>query len=142
MTAHALTRLLKLKTWYWVAHNTDRNVLMAAIKVTTHRPGDFHFEFVIHPGWQHMANDTVGFVKQAIKQLHIEGIVLTKIYDYQVSTGQALETLGWQRHGEFLLMVKEHWLKSKKKTLKLDTAVSLPGMAKPAINLPYQVPFD
>jgi GNAT superfamily N-acetyltransferase len=142
MSPAMLKRLIKLKTWYWVAHNKDRNVLTAAIKLTVHRPGDFHFEFVIHPGWQHMACEAVSFVKQIINDFHIEGIILTKIYDYQAVIGETLETIGWQRHGEFLLMVKEHWLRAKKRSIKLDKTVTIPGIAKPAINLRDKMPCN
>jgi ribosomal protein S18 acetylase RimI-like enzyme len=133
-------QLSRLRCWYWVAHNKDRNVLTAAIKVTSHRPGDYHFEFVIHPGWQHMADEAVNFVKEALNCLHIKGMIVTKIYDYQAPIGQALEAARWESQGEFLLLVKEHWLRAKKRSLKLDTTVTLPGIAKPAINMPFKMP--
>jgi len=137
LTSNDLKRLIKLKTWYWVAHNSERNVLAAAIKVTTHSPGDFHLEFIIHPGWQHMAKEAVKYAMVAIKRLHMEGVIMTKIYDYQAGVAEALEESSWQRHGEFLLLVKEHWLRAKKRSLKLDTTVTLPGIGKPAINMPF-----
>ncbi len=136
----ALNRLVKLKSWYWVAHNIERNVLVAAIKVTTHRTGDFHVEFIVHPGWQNMAKEAVNYAMQAIKTLGMEGVIIAKAYDFQAATGEALQELNWQRNGEFVLLVKEHWLRIKKRSLKIDTSVNLPGMAKPAINLPYQIP--
>jgi len=137
LAPNALKRLYKLKNWYWVAHDMERNVLTAAIKVSSHRQGDFHIEFVIHPGWQHMAKEAVGYAMQAIDRLGMAGMVMTKVYDYQAGTAEALEQLGWQKHGEFLLMVKEHWLRAKKRSLKLDTTVTIPTMGKPAINLPF-----
>lgn len=133
-------RLLKLKVWYWVAEDQERHVFTAAIKVISHGPGDYHLQFVIHPGWQHLISDTVSFAKYAIKNLQIKGVIFNKVYDYQGALGQELESAGWQRQGEFLLMVKEHWLRAKKRSLKLDTTVNLPSIVKPAINLPYKLP--
>ncbi len=137
-SANSIKQLIKRKNWYWVAHNSERNVLTAAIKVSTHRAGDFHVDFIIHPGWQHLAKEAVSYAMQAIERLKMKGMIIAKSYDYQAVAGEVLEELGWQKQGEFLLMVKEHWLRAKKRSLKLDTTVTLPGIAKPAINMPYQ----
>ncbi len=109
-----LKRLLKLKTWYWVKEDVQRQVLKAAIKVTAHHAGDFHIEFIIHPGWQDTGKEALDYAMQAINRLHMKGMIVAKAYDYEPSLIDLLEKAGWQRAGEFLLLVKEHWLKVKK----------------------------
>lgn len=131
-----LKRLIKLKTWYWVKEDMQRRVLKAAIKVTAHHATDFHIEFIIHPGWQDTSKDALEYAMHAIDHLHMKGMIVAKAYDYEPSLIDLLEKAGWQRTGEFLLLVKEHWLKAKKsRRLNFDT-VTIPAIAKPAINLP------
>jgi hypothetical protein len=132
-----LNRLIKLKSWYWVKEDEQRQVLQAAIKVTAHRQGDFHIEFIIHPGWQDTSTYAFEYAMQAIVRLHMRGIIVAKAYDYEPSLTDLFNKAGWQRTGEFLLLVKEHWLKVKKPhSLKFENTVTLPSIAKPAINLP------
>ncbi len=136
-----LKRLIKLKTWYWVYEDPQRQVLTAAVKVAAHRQGDFHFEFIVHPGWQHMAEDIIHYALLAISHFNMKGIIMAKVYEYQTEIGKPLQAAGWERHGEFLLLVKEHWLKVKKsRTLKFADSVTLSTIAKPAINMPYRFP--
>ena len=81
---------------------------------STPRQGDFHIEFIIHPGWQDTSKDALEYAMHAIDHLHMKGMIVAKAYDYEPSLIDLLEKAGWQRTGEFLLLVKEHWLKAKK----------------------------
>lgn len=133
-----LKRLIRRKVWYWVAEDAERKVLTAAIKVKCHREGDYHLEFLIHPGWAHMASQSVSFILANMAQIGMKGMILAKCYDYQSSVAEALEQAHLEKKGEFFLMAREHWLRAKKaKQIKIDTPVGLPAMGKPAINLPF-----
>jgi ribosomal protein S18 acetylase RimI-like enzyme len=130
-------KLVRNKVWYWVSEERERKVLTAAIKVTAHREGDYHMEFAVHPGWSHMAKDTVAYALNMANRLGMKGIILAKAYDYQPVVGEALEEAAMEREGEFFLMAREHWLRAKTpRTLKLDRSVALPTIANPAINMP------
>jgi len=134
-----INRLTKLESWYWVKEDEQRQALQAAIKVTAHRQGDFHIEFIIHPGWQNMSTDAFEYAMVSIARLNMKGILVAKAYDYEPSLTDLFAKANWQRTGEFLLLVKEHWLKVKKtRALKFENTVTLPTIAKPAINLPYR----
>ncbi len=129
-------RLLRRKTWFWVACDSERKVITSAAKVTAHHEGDYHLEFAVHPGWQHTAGDLVSFVLNIMRRAGMKGVVIAKAYDFQTSVIEAVEEAGMERVGEFTLMAREHWLRAKQqKKLRLDQAVGLPSI-KPAINLP------
>jgi ribosomal protein S18 acetylase RimI-like enzyme len=130
-------RLLRNKIWYWVCPDNERKVLCAAIKVTAHREGDYHLEFAVHPGWAHLASETVAFALNMVTKIGMKGIVITKAYDYQPAVSDALKDAGMEGAGEFSLMAREHWLRAKKpRALKLERSVGIPSIAKPVINLP------
>lgn len=129
-------RLLRRKTWFWVACDSERKVITSAAKVTAHHEGDYHLEFSVHPGWQHTASDLVSFVLNIMRRAGMKGVVIAKAYDFQTSIIEAVEEAGMERVGEFTLMAREHWLRAKQqKKLRLDQAVGLNSI-KPAINLP------
>ncbi|PWU03547.1 MAG: hypothetical protein C5B53_00300 [Candidatus Melainabacteria bacterium] len=137
-------RLVRRKLWYWVLEDKERRVITAAIQVRAHRESDYHLEFAIHPGWQHLAQEAVSFVLSAMARYGMRGMVIAKAYDYQPSVGDALQQAKIEKEGEFFLMTREHWLRAKKpRSLKLDP-VALPTIVKPAINLPrnLKVPFS
>jgi ribosomal protein S18 acetylase RimI-like enzyme len=135
-------RLLKNKVWYWVSEDKERKVLTAAVKVTAHREGDYHLEFAVHPGWSHLAADTVAFALNMVNRNGMKGLVLAKAYDYQPSVGEALSEADGEKEGEFFLMAREHWLRAKQpRALKIDRAVALPQIANPAINMPRLLKF-
>jgi GNAT superfamily N-acetyltransferase len=133
-----LKRLIRRKVWYWVSEDKDRKVLTSAIKVKCHREGDYHLEFLVHPGWAHMAKEAVSFMLTNMDKIGMTGIIAAKSYDYQSAVVEALEQANLQKRGERFLMAREHWLRAKTaKRIKLDPAVGLPTMGKPAINLPF-----
>jgi GNAT superfamily N-acetyltransferase len=133
-----LKRLIRRKVWYWVSEDPQRKVLTSAIKVKCHREGDYHLEFLVHPGWAHMAKEAVSFLLTNMEQIGMKGVVVVKSYDYQSAVVEALEQAHLQKKGERFLMAREHWLRAKKaKRIKLEPAVGLPAMGKPAINLPF-----
>ena len=43
-------RLIRRKSWFWVASDPERKVITSACRVTAHREGDYHLEFAVHPG--------------------------------------------------------------------------------------------
>jgi GNAT superfamily N-acetyltransferase len=139
-------RLIKRKLWYWVSEDKERRVLTAAIKVTAHQEGDYHLEFIVHPGWKHLAKEAVSFALSTMGRLGMVGVITAKAYDYQPAIGEALAEAHMEKDGEFFLMTREHWLRAKKpRSLKIEHGVGLPSIGKPAINLPRNlkvVPHD
>ena len=89
-----LKKLVKMNSWYWIIDDEERHVLKAAIKVTAHRQGDFHIEFIIHPGWQDIAGDAFQFAMQAIGRLQMKGVITAKLYDYEPSLTELFEKAG------------------------------------------------
>jgi len=139
-------RLIKRKLWYWVAEDKERRVLTAAIKVAAHQEGDYHLDFIVHPAWKHLAKEAVAFALVTMGRLGMNGVVTAKAYDFQPDVGEALSATHLEKDGEFFLMTREHWLRAKKpRSLKIEHAVGLPAIGKPAINLPRNlkiVPHD
>ncbi len=131
-------RLIRRKSWFWVACDSERKVITSACRVTAHREGDYHLEFAVHPGWAHTARDLVNFVLTIMRRAGMKGMVIAKAYDYQNSVIEALEEAGLERAGHFSLLTRDHWLRAKSppKKLSLERTVSLNPLGKPAINIP------
>lgn len=131
-------RLIRRKSWFWVACDSERKVITSACRVTAHREGDYHLEFAVHPGWAHTARDLVNFVLTIMRRAGMKGMVIAKAYDYQNSVIEALEEAGLERAGHFSLLTRDHWLRAKSppKKLSLERSVSLNPLGKPAINIP------
>lgn len=131
-------RLLRTKRWYWVKDEAERGVIPAAVQVTAHREGDYHLEFMVHPGWKHLASDVVDFVLSFMKRAGMKGVVVTKVYDYQQEVREAVEKAGLERMGGFTLLAREHWQRAKKgkAAIALENVASLP-LGRPAVNIPY-----
>lgn len=131
-------RLIRRKSWFWVASDPERKVITSACRVTAHREGDYHLEFAVHPGWAHTARDLVKFVLSIMRRAGMKGMVIAKAYDYQNSVIEALEEAGLERAGHFSLLTRDHWLRAKSppKKLSLERTVSLNPLGKPAINIP------
>lgn len=134
-------RLIRRKSWFWVACDSERKVITSACRVTAHREGDYHLEFAVHPGWAHTARDLVNFVLTIMRRAGMKGMVIAKAYDYQNSVIEALEEAGLERAGHFSLLTRDHWLRAKSppKKLSLERTVSLNPLGKPAINIPRNV---
>jgi hypothetical protein len=132
-------RLIRRKSWFWVASDPERKTITSACRVTAHREGDYHLEFAVHPGWAHTAGDLVNFVLSIMRRAGMRGMVIAKAYDYQGAVTTALEEAGLERVGQFSLLARDHWLRAKspKRTLSIESPVSLnPLGGKPAINIP------
>ncbi len=131
-------RLIRRKSWFWVACDSERKVITSACRVTAHREGDYHLEFAVHPGWAHTARDLVYFVLSIMRRAGMKGMVIAKAYDFQNSVIEALEEAGLERAGHFSLLTRDHWLRAKSppKKLSLERTVSLNPLGKPAINIP------
>lgn len=130
-------RLIRRRSWFWVAQDNERKVITSACRVTAHREGDYHLEFAVHPGWSHTAKDLVHFVLAIMRRAGMKGMVIAKAYDYQGPVVEALEEAGLVRVGHFSLLTRDYWLRSKTpKRLSLERSVSLNPLGKPAINIP------
>lgn len=131
-------RLIRRKSWFWVASDSERKVITSACRVTAHREGDYHLEFAVHPGWAHTSRDLVNFVLSIMRRAGMKGMVIAKAYDYQNSVIEALEEAGLERAGDFSLLTRDHWLRAKSppKKLSLERTVGLNPLGKPAINIP------
>lgn len=131
-------RLIRRKSWFWVAADPERKTITSACRVTAHREGDYHLEFAVHPGWTHTAGDLVNFVLSIMRRAGMRGMVIAKAYDYQAAVTTALEEAGLERVGQFSLLARDHWLRAKspKRTLSIESPVSLNPLGKPAINIP------
>lgn len=128
-------RLLRRKVWFWVSQDQERKTLTSAVKVTAHREGDFHLEFVVHPGYSHMADDLVKYTLNIMRRMNMRGVITTKAFDFQKPVVEALEKAGLERTGFFSLLVRDHWVRAQKKARK-DSAITLPSISNPAINMP------
>ncbi|MBX9667460.1 MAG: GNAT family N-acetyltransferase [Candidatus Obscuribacterales bacterium] len=135
-------RLLRTKRWYWVKDQAERGVIPCAVQVTAHREGDYHLEFFVHPGWSHMASEVVEFVLSFMKRAGMRGVVVTKVYDFQKDVREALEQAGLERTGSFMVMAREHWKRAKKPKAAMLENVTLPNLARPAVNIPFVTGSD
>ncbi|MBZ0188910.1 MAG: GNAT family N-acetyltransferase, partial [Candidatus Obscuribacterales bacterium] len=131
MTRH----LLKRKSWYWVSDEKDRDVIPCAARVSAHREGDFHIEFLVHPGWEHLSETVVDFVLTMMRRAGMKGMVVIKAYGFQKPLIEALDAAGLDRVGSFSLLAREHWLRAKKPRISIDQAVTIPPLGRPAINI-------
>lgn len=135
-------RLMRRKRWFWVADESERGVIPCAAKISAHSQGDFHIDIYVNQGWEHMCDDVVKFVLTTMKKSGMRGTIVFKVYDFQKNLIDCLEGLEFERIGGFTLMVREHWLRAKK---KMNT-VSIPnldlGPGTPAVNVPFLSRFD
>ncbi len=130
-------RLLRTRRWYWVKEDKERGVIPCAAQVTAHREGDYHVEFMVHPGWGHLSTEVVDFVLSYMKRAGMKGMVVVKVYEFQKDVREAVENSGLERMGSFLMLAREHWQRAKKekKAIKLQD-VTLP-LGRPAVNIPF-----
>lgn len=137
-------RLMRRKRWFWVADEKERGVIPCAAKISAHSQGDFHIEVYVNQGWEHLCEDVVKFVLATMKRAGMKGTIVFKVYDFQKSLVKCLEDQAFERNGSFTLMVREHWLRAKKKS----NSVSIPnldldlGTGTPAINVPFTQGFE
>jgi ribosomal protein S18 acetylase RimI-like enzyme len=128
-------RITHSRVWYWVLEDPERKVFTSAVKVIAHEEGDFHLEFAVHPGWQDQADDLVAFALKSLPlRSHQTTSVSAKAFDFDTVMIEALLRAGMERSGGFTLLTREHW-KRAREPRKLR-AVSLPGIANPAVNMP------
>ena len=129
-------RLIRRKSWFWVATCPDRKIITSACRVTAHHEGDYHLEFAVHPGYSHTAQDLVDFVMAIMRKAGMKGMVIAKGYNYQESILQALAQAGLEQVGQFSLLARDHWLRAKTpRRLTLDK-VTLTPLGNTAINTP------
>ncbi|MBK9144409.1 MAG: GNAT family N-acetyltransferase [Candidatus Melainabacteria bacterium] len=133
-------KLLKHRTWYWVVEENGRDVIPCAAKVSAHREGDFHIEFLVNQGFEHLADAVVEFVLTMMRKAGMKGMVVIKVYDFQKALIEALDRAGLDRVGSFSLVGREHWLRAKRPRLSIDQAVTIPPLGRPAINIPFISP--
>ncbi len=133
--------LVRSKNWYWVADDTERNIISCAARITAHREGDYHLEFMVNPGWSHMTDEVVDFALSFMKKAGMRGMVVLKAFDYQRDLIAALEKKGLERQGDFCLLAREHWSRAKKRrrSITLDQAVTIPNLGNAAVNMPFSV---
>jgi ribosomal protein S18 acetylase RimI-like enzyme len=130
-------QIAKPKSWFWIAADAERKVLTGAVKVTSHAPSDYHLEFAIHPGWQHLSEDFVKAAVAEIAKVCPFATISAKAYEFQPNLGDILESAGFNRTDTFFVLTREHWVRAKQpKLLDKEGGQILPGIAKPAINLP------
>ena len=125
-------RLLRTRRWYWVNEQPERNVIPCAVQVTAHREGDYHLEFLVNPGWAHMAPEVVSFVLSFMKRAGMKGMVVTKVYEFQKEVREAVENAGLERMGSFTLMAREQWKRAKKPRSAMLENVQL-NLGRPAV---------
>ncbi len=124
---------------YWVTEENERQVIPAAARVKTSKNGDHLIEFYVNLGWSHLACDLVNFVIGTTVKAQMQGMVVVKVFDFQENVATALTELGLAPNATCYLMAKEQWLRAKKrKRLRLDPTVTLPGIGKPAVNIPFE----
>jgi N-acetylglutamate synthase-like GNAT family acetyltransferase len=131
-------KLMRKRQWYWVSEDLDRKTITAAVKVTAEPALGYRLDFAVHPGWKHLS---AGIVNFAVNSLLAEGIprmpIWARVYDFQGDVAETLKARSFDRTGEYFLLAREHWQRSKRLSKrKADATVPIPNIAKPAINLP------
>lgn len=130
-------RLLRKKTWYWVADEPQRNVIPCACKVTAHREGDYHLEFFVNPGWSHTAGELIDFVLRFMKRAGMKGMVIIKVYDFQKDVAEQLDASKLERLGTFSFLAYEKWQRAKKPKAVKEQSVGIPNLGGAAVNIPF-----
>jgi GNAT superfamily N-acetyltransferase len=130
-------RLASTKVFYWLYRDPERNSACALLKVTSHNDLDYHAEFVVHPGWTHLAEPIVDYALRKFARLSKDSVMHIKVYDFQKPILQALIDKGFKRGNTFCLLAKEHWIRAKVPPQHaIERSLNLGQIAKPAINLP------
>ncbi len=122
------------RSFWWVVQNEKRGVITAAVRITSHKPDDYHLEICVHPGWMDQQELVTAFAVESIAQTNPHAELFVKVYEYQSGLENTLESFGFDRAGGFCLLLREHWEKAKN-AKELPTSV-IKALPKAAINLP------
>ncbi len=130
-------RLERTKVFYWLYRDPQRGSPAALLKVTSHNDLDYHAEFVVHPGWNHLAEPMVDYALRKFSRLSKDAAIHIKVYDFQKPVLEALAGKDFKRGNTFCLLAKEHWIRAKIPPERaIEQSLNLGQIAKPAINLP------
>ena len=130
-------RLMRKRAWYWTAVDPDRHTVTAAAKVTSQPNLGYRLDFAVHPGWRHLTAELVNYAVNSL----IDGVpsmpIWARVYDFQPDVHEALKGRCFERVGDYFLLAREHWQRSKKpKKSKVDATVTLKPITNPAMNFP------
>jgi GNAT superfamily N-acetyltransferase len=130
-------RVMRKHGWYWVAEDTERRVLTAAVKLYAHQPGDLHMEVTVHPGRQDVIHYLVGYALSEVRRMGETGIISARAFDFHPAALDALADNGMERTGECCFLAREHWVRSKyPRKQKIERQLGIPTLPNPAVNLP------
>jgi L-amino acid N-acyltransferase YncA len=124
-------KLMRKRTWYWVAADPERLVLSAAVRVTAEPQSGYRLEFSVHPGWKHLEEDLIRFTVTRLLSEAPRAPVWTKVYDFQGDMHAILQSCNFERCGEAFLLLREHWQRQRQ-----NKRASIPQLGKPAIHFP------
>lgn len=124
-------KLMRRRVWYWVAEDTERMVLTAAVRITAEPQTGYKLEFAIHPAWKHLEEDIIRFTLAKILNEAPRAPIWAKVYDFQGDMHELMQNCGFERTGEAFLLLREHWQRQRK-----TQRAQIPQLGNPVINFP------